>query len=198
MLDRKIGKPPAVREIKITRDTEDLLRLAYDLYIFDGNSSSLIYANKYDGDDFVILNNSSEIIAFLVAAHAEFSQADGPSKISDIAVFTRNHFRQAAIDNIEVNFASPGHWRIIGATASLAAFVALGVAVFTSGQAASHLLNGIQVVNSVAPDDATAQQLQDSMNLLLRSIDKLELQSVLNSAKEAREQIGLNSSTRAQ
>lgn len=196
-LERRIGKPPAVREIKIDRDSEELLKHAYDSYIFEGNSSSLVVADKYDAPDFVVLNRSSDLIAFLVSAHAKLSQADGSKlEIHDIDAFTAQYFKDAAIENIEVNFASPGHWRIVGATVSLAAFVALGVAVFTSGLPATVLASGIEVVNSVSPADTTAQHLEDSMNLLLKSVDKLQLQKAADIANNAKEVIGLQSSTK--
>jgi hypothetical protein len=196
-LERKIGKPPAVREIKIDKDTEELLKHAYESYIFDGNSSGLVVADRYDGADFITLNKSSEIIAFLVAAHAAFVKGvDTPAKISDVQLFTKDHFKDASIENIEIAFASPGHWRIIGATVSLAAFVGLGIAVFSSGLSADTLLHGIDVTNSVSPSDPTAKALEDSMNLFLNSVDKLELDKALKAATEAKNVIGLQSSTK--
>lgn len=196
-LERKIGKPPAVREIKIEKDTEELLRHAYPSFIFEGNSSSLVTADKYDGADFVTLNNASELIAFLVSAHAAFVNGiDTPSKIKDIQAFTSGHFHHASIENIEVDFASPGYWRIIGATVSLAAFVALGVAVFSSDLSADALRGGVEVTNSISPSDPTAKALEESMNIFLNSVDKLELEKTLKSAKKAKKVIGLQSSTK--
>ncbi len=197
VLERKIGKPPAVREIKIEKDTEDLLKYAYELYIYDGNSSSLITGDRYDGRDFVLLNKSSDIIAFLVSAHAALlKEGNATLNIDDIDSFSHRYFSDASIDNIEVAFASPGHWRIIGATVSLAAFVSLGIAVFTSGMSATELMGGVEVTNSIAPDDTTAQNLESSMNLLLKSFDKAALQKTLDEANQAKEAIGLKSSTK--
>ncbi|MDW9518089.1 hypothetical protein GOC53_19825 [Sinorhizobium medicae] len=196
-LERRIGKPPAVREIQVDRDSEELLKHAYDSYIFEGNSSSVVIADKYDGSDFVVLNRSSDLIAFLVSAHAVVSQNGGiPPSINDIDEFTAKHFRDAPIENIEVDFASPGHWRIFGATVSLAAFVALGVAVLSSGIPADVLASGIEVTNSVSPDDSTAKDLEESMNLLLKSVEKLQLQKAVDTASTAKEVIGLQSSTK--
>lgn len=196
-LERKIGKPPAIREIKIDKDSEELLKYAYDSYIFEGNSSSLVVADKYDAPDFVILNRSSDLIAFLVSAHAKLSQGDNSHlNIEDVDAFTAKYFQDAAIENIEVNFSSPGHWRIVGATVSLAAFVALGIAVFSSGLSPTVLASGIEVINSVSPDDTTAKNLEESMNLLLKSVDKLQLQKAADTANEAKQVIGLQSSTK--
>lgn len=196
-LEKRIGKPPAVREIKIDRDSDELLKHAYDSYIFEGNSSSVVIADKYDATDFVILNRSSDLIAFLVSAHAVLSQNNGRQLIiSDIDAFTARHFGDARIENIEVDFASPGHWRIFGASVSLAAFVALGVAVFSSGVPADVLASGVEVTNSVSPDDGTAKNLEESMNLLLKSLDKLQLQKTVDTADNAKKVIGLQSSTK--
>lgn len=196
-LERKIGKPPAVREIKIDKDNEELLKHAYDSYIFDGNSSSLVIADKYDAPDFVVLNRSSDLIAFLVAAHAKLHPRDGAKfDIKDIDAFTAANFKDAAVENIEVNFSSPGHWRIVGASVSLAAFVALGIAVFSSGLPAGVMANGIEVINSVSPTDGTAKDLEDSMNFLLKSVEKLQLQKAADTANNAKQVIGLQSSTK--
>lgn len=196
-LERKIGKPPAVREIKIEKDTEELLKHAFDSYVFEGNSSGLVIADKYDGSDFVTLNKSSELIAFLVSAHAAFVKGNNPPQsIKNPQQFTAQYFKHASIENIEVDFASPGYWRIVGATVSLAAFVALGVAVFSSGLSADTLVNGIEVTNSVSPADPSAQALEESMNIFLKSIDKLELEKAVKSATEAKQIIGLQSSAK--
>lgn len=196
-LERKIGKPPAVREIKIEKDTEELLKHAFESYVFEGNSSGLVIADKYDGSDFITLNKSSELIAFLVSAHAVFVKGvSTPQKIHSTQDFTAQYFKHASIENIEVDFASPGYWRIIGATVSLAAFVALGVAVFSSGLSADTLIKGIEVTNSVSPTDPTAKALEDSMNLFLKSVDKLELEKAVKSAIEAKQVIGLQSSAK--
>ncbi|MBB3948699.1 hypothetical protein GGQ73_004690 [Rhizobium skierniewicense] len=195
-LEKRIGKPPAVREVKIDRDNEELLKYAYDSYIFEGNSSSFVTADKYDARDFVVLNQSSELIAFLVSAHAVISKGIEPGTISDIRAFTEQHFQEAPIENIEVDFASPGHWRIVGATVSLAAFVSLGVAVFTSGESSASLKGGIEVMNSVSPEDGTAKDLQESMNILLDSVGKLPLEQATDTARKAKSVIGLQSSTK--
>ncbi|TXN07509.1 hypothetical protein FV222_02270 [Methylobacterium sp. WL103] len=194
-LERKIGRPPAIRRIKIDKDSEDLLKYAYKSYIFAGNSSSLISADKYDGADFVILNQSSDLIAFLVAAHAVFS-ADGNNDfpvIDDVRKFTREHFSEASVDNIVVDFASPGYWRIIGASVSLAAFVGLGVTVLTSDASVADLKSGIIVENSVSPNDPTAHDLEVSMNHFLKSIGKVSLKDAMKEGNEARKIIGLSS-----
>ncbi len=195
-LDKKVGKPPAVREIKIERDTEELLKHAYDSYIFEGNSSGLITADKYDGSDFVLLNRSSELIAFLVAAHAAFQQQNPPNSIENIQEFTEKYFKDASVENIEVDFASPGYWRILGASVSLAAFVGLGITALSSDLTADVLANGIEVTNSIAPDDPTAKQLEDSMNMALKSMDKMALKKAIETAKTARNVIGLQSPTK--
>ncbi|MDX8518737.1 hypothetical protein [Mesorhizobium dulcispinae] len=196
-LERRIGKPPAVREIKIDRDSDELLRHAYDSYIFEGNSSSVVSADKYDAADFVVLNRASDLIAFLVSAHAVVSRNVGsPLSIGDIEAFTEQHFRDARVENIEVDFASPGYWRIFGASVSLAAFVALGIAVLSSGVPANVLASGIEVTNSVSPEDGTAKDLEKSMNLLLRSVDKLQLHKAVRTANNAKKAIGLQSSTK--
>lgn len=196
-LERRIGKPPAVREIKIDRDNEELLKHAYESYIFEGNSSSLVTADKYDARDFVLLNQSSELIAFLVSAHAVITQNGKPGDITDIRAFTEKHFQEAPIANIEVDFASPGHWRIVGATVSLAVFVSLGVAVFASGMSTDDLKAGIEVENSVSPGDGTAKDLQASMNILLDSVGKLQLEKATGTAKKAKDVIGLKSATKS-
>lgn len=195
-LEKRIGKPPAVREIKIDRDNEELLKHAYESYIFEGNSSSLVTADKYDARDFVLLNHSSELIAFLVSAHAVISQRGDPGAIKDIRAFTEQYFHEAPIENIEVDFASPGYWRIAGATVSLAAFVSLGIAVFSSGSSSAGLKGGIEVVNSASPGDGTAKDLEESMNILLESVGKLQLEKATETARKAKDTIGLKSSTK--
>jgi hypothetical protein len=195
-LERRIGKPPAIREIKIEKETEELLKYAYSSYIFDGSSSSAVEARKYDGSDFVTLNKSSELIAFLVSAHAVFSQDGiGVDIVNDMSKFTMEHFKEAHIENIEIEFASPGYWRIVGASATLAAFVGLGVAVLTSGLSIDVLAEGIVVENSVSANDGAAKALQESMSLMLKSMDKLELEKAVKTASDAKEIIGLQSST---
>lgn len=197
-LERKIGKPPAIREIKIDRDTEEILNHTYESYIFSGNSSGLITADKYEGSDFVTLNRSSELIAFLVSAHAAFSNnATAPQQIVDIEKFTQQYFSAASVENIVVDFASPGFWRIVGASVSLAAFVALGVAVFSSGLPTSALTQGIEVTNSIAPSDQTALALEQSMNHLLKSMDNLQIDRMVKSATDAKRTIGLQSSAKS-
>lgn len=195
-LERRIGKPPAVREIKINRDNEELLGHAYESYIFEGNSSSLVLADKYDARDFVLLNQSSELIAFLVSAHAVITQNGNPGDIKDIRAFTEKYFQEAPIENIEVDFASPGHWRIVGATVSLAVFVSLGIAVLSSGMSTTELKGGIKVTNSVSPEDGTAKDLEESMNILLDSVEKLQLEKATDTASKAKADIGLQSATK--
>ncbi|MGJ7043662.1 hypothetical protein J2Y63_006948 [Shinella sp. BE166] len=197
LLEKKIGKPPAVREIKIDKDTEELLGHAYESYIFEGSSSGVVSANKYDGSDFIVLNSSSELIALLVSAHAAFSGGvSPPSHITDAKDFAATYFKHASVENIEVDFASPGYWRIVGATVSLAAFVGLGIAIFSSGLSADTLVKGIEVTNSVSPSDSNVKALEESMNLFLKSMDKLELEKATKTATDAKATIGLQSSTK--
>jgi hypothetical protein len=133
----------------------------------------------------------------LVSAHAAFVKGTKPAgQITDIEKFTEQFFKQASVENIEVDFASPGYWRIIGATVSLAAFVGLGVAVLSSGLSANDLALGIEVTNSVSPADPTAKAMEDSMNMFLQSVDRLELDKAVKSATDAKQIIGLQSSTK--
>jgi hypothetical protein len=197
-LENKIGRPPAVRNIKIEKDTEEVLKHAYTSFIFNNGSSGLITADKYDGADFPIFNKSSELIAFLVSAHAAISGGNGQSfgPITDVSAFVGQYFKDSSVENIEIYFSSPGGWRIAGATATLAAFVALGIAAFSSGVGADSLQQGIEVTNSISPTDPTTQALQESMNLLLRSVDKLELHNLTGVANEAKNVIGLGTPTK--
>lgn len=196
-LETKIGRPPAVRKIKIEKDTEELLKHAYPSYIFSGSSSGLITADAYDGTDFPVLNRASELIAFLVSAHAAIASGQTDlGTIIDVASFIEQFFKESSVENIELSFSSPGGWRIVGATATLAAFVVLGVAVFASGNAADMSQHGVQVINSVSPNDPTTSALQESMNILLRSVDNLEVQRLTKIAVDAKSQIGLNTPTK--
>lgn len=193
-LDRKVGKPPALREIAIERDTEEILQHAYKSYIFENTSSSLIEASKYDGSDFMTLTDAQRLIATLVAAHHVFSGQSAPNQIPNIDDFVRNNFKDAAIDNIVVDFASPGFWRLIGASTSMAAFVGLGIAIFASDVDLQSLPKLLTIVNSASIAGEVEQDTQANMQAFVRSLDHIVLQDIRKTAHEAKQNIGLTSS----
>jgi hypothetical protein len=193
-LDRKIGKPPALREIAIERDTEEILQHTYKSYVFGNTSSSLIEASRYDATDFITHANSQLFIAALVAAHhaSVTNQINGP--IQDFDTFVIQNFQNANIENIVIDFASPGFWRLIGASASLAAFVSLGVAIYTSELDLAQLSNDLIVTNSVSIAGNAELETQENMKTFMRSIDNMQMNKLRDSAREGRDKIGLSSS----
>lgn len=193
-LDRRIGKPPALRDIPITRDTEEILKKAYKSYMFGDASSSMIEADKYDGSDFITLTKSQNLISTLVAAYHAYTTDNLPEKIEDLDEFVSKNFREAAVENIEIDFASPGFWRIAGATSSLAAFVGLGIAILTSDADTFQMIDSLSVTNSVSERGATEEDLEKNMKAFLNSIDRMDLEKIKQSATEAKKDIGLKSS----
>lgn len=193
-LDKKIGKPPALREIAIERDTEEILQHTYKSYIFENTSSSLIEADRYDGSDFITLTRSQHMIAALVAAHHAFSNQQHVAEITDFEAFVRTNFANAAVENIVVDFASPGFWRIIGASASMAAFVGLGIAVLASDVDLAQIGADLIVTNSISAPGQAESDVQANMKAFFSSIDNLEVSRLREIAKSAHEEIGLKSS----
>jgi hypothetical protein len=197
-LERKIGKPPAVRKIEIEKETEEILKYSYPSYIFSGNSSSLIRGDKYDGPDFLLLNKCGELISTLIAAHAFFGKPENRvvpkiHSIVDVDEFTNRYFPDARIENVEVGFASPGSWRIMGATVTLGAFVALGVAIFSSDLTAQQLATDLSVTNSVSPSDGSSENLRESMGLFLKSLEPTQFEKLSKTGRKGKEKIGLSS-----
>jgi hypothetical protein len=197
-LERKIGKPPAVRKIGIEKETEEILKYTFPSYIFSGNSSSLITGDRYDGPDFLLLNKCGELISALIAAHAFFSKPENRvnlniNSITDIEGFTNLYFPDARIDNIEVGFSSPGSWRIMGATVTLGAFVALGIAIFSSDLTASQLTTDLTVTNSVSQSDDSSARLSESMGLFLQSLEPTQFEKLSKIGRKGKEKIGLKS-----
>lgn len=192
-LERKIGKPPALREISIDKETEEILQHTYKSYIYDNTSSGMIEASKYDGADFITLTDSQRLIAILVAAHHVFSGQQQPAQITDLDVFVRQNFKNAAVDNIVIDFASPGYWQLIGAPASMVAFVGLGIAILTSNVDLNSLPNILEVTNSVSIAGDVEDTTKDIMKAFLNSIDNLELAKARKTAHQAKDDIGLTS-----
>lgn len=193
-LDRKIGKPPALREIAIERDTEEILQHAYKSYIFENTSSGMIEASKYDGSDFITLTDSQRLIAALVAAHHVFSGQNQVAQIPDLDAFIQQNFKNAAVENIVVDFASPGFWQLIGASTSMAAFVGLGIAILTSDVDLQTLPDLLMVTNSVSPASEVEADIGENMKAFIKSLDNLELAKARATAHQAKEDIGLASS----
>lgn len=195
-LERKIGKPPALRNIIIEKDTEEILRHAFNSYIFENTSSGLIEAKKYDGSEFITLTQSQHLIASLVAAHHAFSGNSTEQKISNFEEFVRENFEKSSIENIIVDFSSPGYWRLVGASASMAAFVGLGVAIFTSNLDLPSLAKELVVLNTVSTPGDTEIEIQENMKTFLRSLDNLDIKKLQQTGLIGKEEIGLSSSVR--
>lgn len=193
-LDRKIGKPPALREIVIDRDTEEILQHAYPSYIFGETSSGMIEASKYDGTDFVTLTDAQRLIAAFVAAHHVFSSQMQVNQITDLDAFVRENFKNASVENIVVEFASPGFWQLVGASTSLAAFVGLGIAILTSDVDLTTLPDLLTVTNSISAPGQVEADIEENMKQFLRSIDQMQLLRAREAAQKAKEDIGLKSS----
>lgn len=191
-LELRIGRPPAVRQIEITEETERLLDFTYSNYIYENGSSSLIEASRYTGEKFGLLNDSSRLIEILAAAYAYASQPT-THRIDDIKAFRQRYFAASGVENIVVDFSSPGHWRIIGGTATLGAFVALGVAILTSNVPVGALQAGVTVTNSASASQEEPQRIEDSMNIFLKSLTVEELEEIKEDAVKASEEIGFKS-----
>ncbi|MET3925979.1 hypothetical protein [Devosia sp. 2618] len=191
-LELRIGRPPAVRQIEITEETEQLLDFTYSNYIYENGSSSLIEASRYTGEKFGLLNDSSRLIEILAAAYAYANQPD-IHRIDDIKAFRQQYFAASGVENIVVDFSSPGHWRIIGGTVTLGAFVALGVAILTSNVPVGALQAGVTVTNSASASQEEPQKIEDSMNIFLRSLTVAELEEIKGDAEKAAEEIGFKS-----
>ncbi|MEQ9567803.1 MAG: hypothetical protein RLN85_18680, partial [Pseudomonadales bacterium] len=114
--------------------------------------------------------------------------------IPDFDAFVREHFQKAPVENIVVDFASPGSWRLIGASASMAAFVALGVAIFTSDLDLKKLSIDLTVTNSVSAQGSAELATQENMKTFLRSIDHINIKKLREQAQEGKLKIGLSSS----
>ncbi len=192
-LEVRIGRPPAVRQIEITDETAPLLDFTYSNYIFDSGSSSLVEASRYTGEKFGALNDSSRLIELLTAAYAYAQTGGQQAHIGDLRSFRNEYFARSGVENIQIEFASPGFWRIIGGTATLGAFVALGITLLSSGIAADALQDGIVVMNSASASVQESKEIQDSMNIFLDSLTQEQLKELQEDATRAKDEIGLTS-----
>lgn len=195
-LEVQISKPPAVREIKLVDDLNDILKLTYSNYIYDDGSSSLIRADRYQAKEFATLNDASDLIATLIAGYAFATEAKlaKAGTISDMDVFRRHYLALSGVENIEINFASPGTWRILGASATMAMFVALGIAVLTSDLSSAQMQAGIDITNTASISSGTEQDLKESIDIFIQSLDQAEVDRLKKIAGDARDRIGLTSS----
>jgi hypothetical protein len=193
-LEKKIGKPPAIRKIDLSNDTEEILQNTYKSYIFDGKSSGQIEAPKYGPSDFRTLTKAQELIVLLVAAHQAFSQSSNPISVSDIEKFKEQYFELAPVENIVVDFASPGFWQIIGAPATLAAFVGLGIGALTSDASFDEIRADLTVENNVSEVQGDEEKMvEQNMRLFLKSFNNSQLQSMRDDAQKANKEIGFTS-----
>jgi len=160
-LDKKVGKPPAVRTVDFRNTADELLSIAYDSYIYGNNSSSLITDNRYNADKFTILNEASEIIAFLVAAHGYIQKNNVDQiEIENVREFTKKYFADADLENLEIEFASPGGWHLFGGTITLCTFVALGISTLISDASSAEISKGVKLENSVSEISDSEQKLR--------------------------------------
>lgn len=196
-VDAHISRPPAVREIKIGEKTEEILGFTYENYVFESSSASKIEARKYDASKFPDFVDVNGLIAFFIAAYTAIeANKMREIRIDEINAFTREYFHQTGIENIKLDFASPGFWRIVGGGAVLATFVSLSLAAFSGQTDLSKADIGIEITNSVASPTEDDRKMQESINILFRSLDIKQKKEIQERVKRAESTIGLKSSVK--
>lgn len=188
-----LSKPPAIAHVTRSDETEEFFRFAYPSYVLAEKSAVILDGPQYDGKDPLATIEANYLVAYYIAAfHAiENEEIETFAKLDVQSAIDRFYDRDL-VQSFSQNFNSPGKYGLSALSAVLGAFVTAAIAITVAGLSPAEIRLGIEVTNSVSPEDEHINK--DSgikLDFLFRSLHNKEIQELNELGRKARKKIGL-------
>lgn len=192
-ISRRLENPHAISMLH-SKYSHDIYKLAYKTYSSAEVSKADFFGPTYSGRDPLEIIEAARLIKFYVSAYAAIksgNQADLGTK--PLAQIIKDHFEPELIQDITIEFTSPGKFTLICGTAVVCLLVAAAVAMSVSGVSYQEAIAGIDVINSAAAaGDPAVSETNELLNELINSIGEERYNQLKEEAQEAKAQIGLS------
>ncbi|MCK1641495.1 hypothetical protein IVA95_29100 [Bradyrhizobium sp. 157] len=193
-----LAKPPAIAHVARSPETEDFFRFAYPAYVLADKSAVMMDGPKYDGKNPLATIEANYLVAYFIAAfHAIEKEQLETFTTLNVPAAIEKFYDPELVQSFTQNFNSPGKYALSALSAVLGTFVSVGIAIAISQLDASDLHEGIEVTNSVSPQDAHINK--DSgikLDYLFKSLHNDKIKEINHLGKRAKEQIGLTTPVR--
>lgn len=195
-----ISKPPAISLVVRSFQTENFFKLAYRSFVLAEKSAVIMDGPRYNGKNPLATHEANYLISYFISAFSaiELERLDEFAKL-DIRSAIARFYDEKLVESFTQNFNSPGKAGLVALSAALATFVSGAIAISLQGYSAEVLSAGIEVTNSVSPDDAhIAKDSGAKLDLLFKALHKQEIIEVNEYARKAKENIGLTTPVKAE
>lgn len=187
-----LSKPPAIAHVARSFQTEEFFRLAYPAYILADKSAVIMDGPKYDGKNPLATHEANYLVSYFIAAFAAIEQDKlvAFAKL-DVKAAVAAFYDPALVQSFTQNFNSPGRYGLTLRSAVLGTFVSTGVALSLYACNPASLRGGVDVTNSISPQDQAVQDAGIKLDYLFKALHKKEIDEINGLAKRAKENIGL-------
>jgi hypothetical protein len=188
-----LSKPPAIARVGRSQQTDEFFKFAYPSFVLAEKSAVMIDGPKYDGKDPLATLEANYLVSYFISAFSAIEH-DQLAQFADLDVreAISKFYDKSLVLSFSQNFNSPGKFGLVALSAALATFVSAGIALSLKNLNLSDLQGGIEVTNSISPDDAhIAKDSGIKLDFLFNSLHKKQIDEVNGLAKEAEKHIGL-------
>lgn len=189
-----LSKPPAIAAVPRSEFTDEFFSFAYPSFVLADKSAVVLRGPGYDGKNPLDITEANIIVSYFISAFnaidknklAEFSQLE-------INAAIEKFYNRDLVISYTQNFNSPGKFGLLAASAVLAGFVSMGVAISISQKSPDIFQGEIKVTNSVSPlESDVPSEAGIKLGHLLKSLGKDKIEKVQKYGAESKNKIGLN------
>jgi hypothetical protein len=192
-LQMYLSKPPAAQMVPRMLHTEEFFRLAYPSFVLAEKSAVIMEGPKYDGKHPLATHEANLLVSYFIAAYSAIEQ-EKLHKFKDLGIHDAiaAYYDADLVQSFSQNFNSPGKFALAAFSAAMAVFVSAGIALSLRGPGEEEFKKGIEVTNSISPEDAhIAKDSGVKLQYLYNSLQKKEIDQLKSLADKAKENIGL-------
>ncbi|MBK1842426.1 hypothetical protein JHL17_34030 [Azospirillum sp. YIM B02556] len=191
-LSEKLSRPRAITEISEEHLQAEILQLAFGNYVFGDSAKQYFAGESYDDRPYAPVPGLTLLSALLSSTNAVLNgQAEEIAEL-DVPELADHQLASEDVINFEINFASPGGFRVWVTNAVLALSLSALVSATGANISYAEALEA-QITNSQAADDPCVVAVQESYRGVMEQlgIDRYNEMCRLN--QNAQKSVGLKS-----
>ncbi|WP_322516485.1 hypothetical protein SR870_02560 [Rhodopseudomonas palustris] len=188
-----LSKPPAAQMVPRGFQNDQFFRLAYPSFVQAEKSAVMMEGPRYDGKHPLATHEANVLVSYFISAFnaIELNRLQQFTTL-DVDQAIAAFYAPALVDSFSQNFNSPGKFGLVAFSAIMATFVSAGIAVSLLGPSDAQLAGGIEVTNSISPQDShAAKSAGVKLQYLYNALQKQEIDRLSDLADKAEKNIGL-------
>lgn len=190
---RYLSKPPAISFAARGAQADEFFKFAYPSYILAEKSAVIMDCPRYDERNPRATHEANDLVAYFIAAFSAYEQdrLQEFGSLSMIAAIEQFYDREL-VQSFTQNYNSPGKAGLTLRSAILGVFVSSGIAVTLAALAAPEWKAGVEVTNSISPQDDHAKDAGIALDYLFKALGENEISELNKAADAAKKNVGLS------